>query len=64
MNINDILELMALCAVLFVPVGYALRKHGTRLRTLFRRHIERKRFIESNGSLSRTNGQRSRTDHG
>ena len=64
MKISDIVEIMILCAALFLPAGYALRKHARGLRTLFRRQIERKRFIESNGYLSRTNGQRSGTDHG
>jgi cellulose biosynthesis operon protein BcsF/YhjT len=64
MNINDIIEIMVLCAALFLPVGYILRKHSARLGVLFRRKIERKRFIESNGTLSRTHGQRSGTDHG
>lgn len=53
MSITDIIQLVLLCALLFIPLGYLLRKHARRIEIILRLTFFRPRFIKPEGVLHR-----------
>ncbi|MCT4704903.1 cellulose biosynthesis protein BcsF [Enterobacteriaceae bacterium H11S18] len=54
MNLTDILQLIALCAIVFIPVGYIAHRWLPRLMALIRLLFLKPRYVKSAGTLRRT----------
>ncbi|GGD29922.1 membrane protein [Franconibacter daqui] len=53
MSVSDILQLVALCAVIFFPLGYAARHSVRRLTALVRPLFFKPRYLKPVGTLHR-----------
>lgn len=53
MSLADIIELMVICALLFVPLGYLIRKYARRIETTLRLLFSRPRYVKPAGVLYR-----------
>ncbi len=53
MDLTDIFQLVLLCAVIFIPLGFISRRYVPRLRALFRTYFVRPRYVKSAGILHR-----------
>lgn len=54
MNIIDIIQLIILCAVIMLPLGYSARRWLPRLLQRFRQRFLAPRYLKSAGVLQRT----------
>lgn len=54
MNLTDILQLVALCAIIFIPFGYSARRWLPRLAALIRLLFLKPRYLKSTGTLRRS----------
>ncbi|MGG5839836.1 MULTISPECIES: cellulose biosynthesis protein BcsF [Enterobacteriaceae] len=53
MNINDIIQLVIVCALIFFPLGYYARHSLRRIRDTTRLLFARPRYVKSAGILKR-----------
>jgi len=51
MNINDIIQLVLLCAIIFIPTGYMLKQKLPSLIAIIRLRFLKPRFIKPAGKL-------------
>ncbi len=63
MNITDILQLIVLCAVLFIPLGYAGSRWLPRLKRLIRITLMKPRSVKPAGTLRRSHSARTHPEH-
>ncbi|WP_435948224.1 cellulose biosynthesis protein BcsF [Dryocola sp. BD586] len=54
MNLTDIMQLVALCAVIFMPLGYFAHRWLPRLAALIRLLFLKPRYVKSAGTLRRS----------
>lgn len=54
LNLNDILQLILLCALVFIPLGYAFHRHFTHLRQYWQNLLLSPRYLKSAGLWVRT----------
>ncbi|WP_226812029.1 cellulose biosynthesis protein BcsF [Buttiauxella massiliensis] len=54
MNITDIAQLVLLCAVIFIPLGYSAHHWLPRLTALIRLLFLKPRYVKSAGTLRRS----------
>ena len=53
MSLSDIIQLVALCALLFFPLGYLTRHYRRRIRTTLRLMFFKPRYVKPAGVLRR-----------
>lgn len=53
MSISDILQLIVLCALIFIPLGYIARHHMGRIRMAARLLLLKPRYVKPAGTLRR-----------
>ncbi|AIR05470.1 membrane protein [Cedecea neteri] len=54
MNITDIIQLIVLCAIIFIPLGYTARRWLPRLTASVRLMFLKPRYVKPAGTLRRT----------
>ncbi|WP_455426476.1 cellulose biosynthesis protein BcsF [Dryocola sp. LX212] len=54
MNLTDILQLIALCAIVFIPFGYVSHRWLPRLTATIRLLFLKPRYVKPAGTLRRT----------
>ncbi|MFW0764779.1 cellulose biosynthesis protein BcsF [Trabulsiella odontotermitis] len=54
MSISDILQLIVLCALIFLPLGYMARHFRRRIETTLRMMFFKPRYVKPAGVLRRT----------
>ncbi|POT55553.1 cellulose biosynthesis protein BcsF [Citrobacter amalonaticus] len=54
MNINDILQIIIVCALIFFPLGYLARHSLRRIGNTMRRLFVKPRYVKPAGTLRRT----------
>ncbi|NUU65774.1 cellulose biosynthesis protein BcsF [Enterobacteriaceae bacterium BIT-l23] len=63
MTISDILQLIALCAVIFLPLGFYARRWLTPLAAWMRITFFKPRFVKPAGTLRRQQAVRANSEH-
>ncbi len=63
MSISDILQLIVLCAVIFLPLGYYARRWLAPLTTWARITFFKPRFVKPAGTLRRQQDVRANSEH-
>ncbi|WP_058910498.1 cellulose biosynthesis protein BcsF [Entomohabitans teleogrylli] len=63
MNLNDIFQLVILCALIFIPLGYGIRSRLARIKAFIRIHFMKPRYVKSAGVLRRTASARAEQKH-
>lgn len=63
MNITDILQLIVLCAALFIPLGYAGSRWLPRLKRRIRITLMKPRSVKPAGTLRRTHSVKAHPGH-
>ena len=63
MSISDILQLIALCALIFIPLGYALCVGKRRMMKALRPLLFRPRFVKPAGTLRRRSTDKANVKH-
>ncbi|VEC02300.1 celllulose biosynthesis operon protein BcsF/YhjT [Cedecea lapagei] len=53
MNITDIIQLVVLCAIIFIPLGYTAHRWLPRLNAAIRLMFLRPRYVKPAGTLRR-----------
>ncbi len=54
LNLNDILQLILLCALVFIPLGYAFHRRFPHLRQYWQNLLLSPRYLKSAGLWVRT----------
>jgi cellulose biosynthesis operon protein BcsF/YhjT len=54
MNITDIIQLVVLCAIIFIPLGYSAHRWLPRLTALIRLLFLKPRYVKSAGTIRRS----------
>lgn len=54
MNITDIIQLVLLCAVIFIPLGYYMHHWLPRVKAFIRLLFLKPRYVKSAGTLRRS----------
>ncbi|WP_148875564.1 cellulose biosynthesis protein BcsF [Serratia marcescens] len=54
LNLNDILQLILLCALIFIPLGYAIHRRFPHLRQYWQNLLLSPRYLKSAGLWVRT----------
>jgi cellulose biosynthesis operon protein BcsF/YhjT len=54
MNITDIIQLVVLCAIIFIPLGYSAHRWLPRLTALSRLLFLKPRYVKSAGTIRRS----------
>lgn len=54
MNITDIIQLVVLCAIIFIPLGYTAHRWLPRLSNSVRLMFLKPRYVKPAGTLRRT----------
>lgn len=60
MDISDIIELIILCALIFIPIGYNLRRWIPQIRRMLPYSLLKPRHVKPAGVLKRSSGQKNR----
>lgn len=63
MNITDIVQLIALCALLFIPLGYAGSRWLPRLKRQIRITLMKPRSVKPAGTLRRSDSVKAHPEH-
>lgn len=53
MNVNDIIQIIVFCALIFFPLGYLARHSLRRIRNTARLLLARPRYVKPAGTLRR-----------
>lgn len=62
MNINDIIQLIALCAIIFIPLGYQLHRWIPGLRRILSYNLLKPRHVKPAGMLKRGTDPKNRKE--
>ncbi|EMA8097380.1 cellulose biosynthesis protein BcsF [Enterobacter hormaechei] len=63
MNISDIIQLVVLCALIFLPLGYYARHSLHRIRGTIRLLFVKPRYIKPAGTLTRAPNVKANRKH-
>lgn len=61
MSISDIIQLVALCALIFFPLGYLARHYQRRIENAFRLLFLKPRYVKPSGVLRRDRAVRAKS---